>query len=327
MSVTLLTEVFSLLNVTDQEILLKLKPYETAQLLHEALLKRVGVLAPFKGALAEERVSTLLSPTQDIVNTNINSLRGITFEHEIVSKTSFSTDVKVMSKGKVIYVEVKNYKDSVPQKEVDKFYRDIDTKVNIHGALFIGGPTSFKMHNGLPVLFIESDILLTQSLEILFSLDRRVPTQDTIKRILDSMDDISSMHKTIDDMSTSFNKSIGELKKTLILFQERCRGLEVIYEETFDMSSLHRHPCHLTNNKELFNFVTQLINNGQGTPVITGSSIEMPDLKVGLLKTKTTLTFPAKKIPVNMDNFKMTKGKITIDLTIDTLQDIRYMLI
>ena len=312
----ILTQAFELLNESDKSILSNLKPIEISQLLHGVLIKKVGILPTFKGQLLENRVSNILEP------------QTIQSEHHIVAKTPASTDIKVLRDNKVIYVEVKNYQGVVPQKEIDKFYRDLDTKINIHGAIFIGSKTGFNMHHGLPVLFITNDNLLNEAIEILLALDKRNPTKDTIRRIMESMDGLSLMTKTIDDMTLSFNKSINELRKSLIIFQERCKSLEIEYEENIDLNILYQQKCHLVDNDELYKFILEIFDSKTDIKKMSTSIVlTRKNLKANLLKTKTSLTFEPKDKSIfskmDIDSFKYSKGLITIDLSVELLPIIR----
>jgi hypothetical protein len=159
----------------------------------------------------------------------------------------------------------------------------------------------------LPVLFIPSDGLLIECIQLLGSLNTSFDNKKVIK-LLDAMDDITKMITIIEDMSIAFNKGRNEILKRLFLFQERARL--IIEKDNFTLTNLETKDCHLTRNNDLFSFVMSLKPDSIKDNVILGGNF-----RVEMLATKSKFVFKPNDIAAFKDEECLLKGgEITIAL-------------
>jgi hypothetical protein len=294
------------LNETDRSYLNKLKPQEMAQIIHEALMPKLAMLPGVKGALLENYISSLID--------------SIKYQVQNVTKRPHSADLKVSNGIKVVYVEIKNYNYNVPQAELDKFYRDIDLKANINGALFVGTPyNKYVEHNGTHIFFLKDGTLINEVLDILFNLNITATKAD-IAKIIESMDDVVELITVVDSMRENFLRDSDKIRSKLLIFRERCKAITLKAENvSIDeiKNKLQTWDNHLTKNPDLYKFIMNLLSKSNKSISLSGDGkyINFGDITVKLMATKTKIILPIAYVNINkLTDYSLNDRKVSFDL-------------
>lgn len=147
--------------------------------------------------------------------------------YELDIKQSHAGDMIARRFGKSVMVEVKNYTSAVPYKEVEKFYRDLDTNVAINGGLFIslksqitkvGKVIHLTKRNHQYALFLvnpDRDLLLSM-IGLLFDINeyRSIDGErlaSEIERLNELRTNITMMQASAADLKSNVDKGLDSL--------------------------------------------------------------------------------------------------------------------
>ena len=243
--------------------------------------------------------------------------------YELDIKQSHAGDMIVKRFAKSVMVEVKNYTTAVPYKEVEKFYRDLDTNATISGGLFVslksqitkvGKVIHLTKRNHQYVVFLvnpDRDLLLSM-IGLLFDINEyRVMDGD---QLISEIDKLNELRTSIGSMQTSaidlkanvdkgldsliqqinqleyrFGKTITKLTKSVSCVTD-CSGMtndkvmECILSKFADSA--------LVKSEEHKSYLTKYIQRFDlGECLIKGKAVTWKSgHSVNPLKTKTTIT-------------------------------------
>ena len=141
-----------------------------------------------------------------------------------------------------IIIDVKNYKNTVPSKEIDKFYRDIKLNYSIHGGILLSLNSKitgiskiidfnkYATNNGnIPIIFIKSNAneVICEMIKLIFHMieikdvnrNTILDEEEVIKTINDLNDDIQLITKCRDNLHNSkmdIEKSLNSIMFNLM---------------------------------------------------------------------------------------------------------------
>jgi hypothetical protein len=140
-----------------------------------------------------------------------------------------------------IIIDVKNYKTTVPTKEIDKFYRDITLNYDIHGGILLSLNSKivgskiidfkkYSTNNGnIPIIFIKSDKneVICEMIKLIFHMieikdinrNTILDEEELINTINELNDDIQLITKCRDNLQNSkmdIEKSLNEIMFNLM---------------------------------------------------------------------------------------------------------------
>jgi hypothetical protein len=132
-----------------------------------------------------------------------------------------------------ILIDVKNYKTTVPQKEVDKFYRDIKLNSNYNGGLLLSLNSKivgfskiiefkdvYSNNNLLPLVFVKSSQpeTICEIIKLLFHTIEIKETDDTVINkdgLITTISELSDQIQLITDCRTNLQNSKSMLEKNI----------------------------------------------------------------------------------------------------------------
>lgn len=189
-----------------------------------------------KGIQGEQQVQEILERTYLVKNVTRFSKTG-----DLIVKRKPNRGTRHPQK---ILVEVKNYQGMVPAKEVEKFYRDLQTNANFSAGVMISLHSDItgvrnvelqiaRLDRDVPVMFVSSDhpdVILT-TVEMMFAIissklwqdDVRARMQDTIGQVYEKLHELSEV---LGSMSTSRNL----LEETRNILN---RNLQALYHKMY----------------------------------------------------------------------------------------------
>lgn len=265
------------------------------------------------GIIGEKEVEKMLEERYTVENT---------------AKTGKCADLLVTVNGVRILVEVKKYSSSVPTKEIDKFYRDIDANSSISGGVLISLTSKItginKMMeyrhvnvngNNIPVVFISlNNIPYHVSKECVYasiytilcevnSRNKYIDVDDNIayaiNNIDSNLDHLSRtrllIHETQDVISKQFTKLIQQVLSAEINIKNSMNRLKskVDVIDIENKSNTFEEKQKLISscnlNKELSNLLSNLIEKLNCKLYKTKNVIFTDDKKISIKFTKTTV--------------------------------------
>ena len=217
------------------------------------------ILTNFGYAIKSESVSSMYTSTNinDKLYTTTSTNIGIIGENEVAeilqekytlkntTKTGKSGDFILLDGNNRILIEVKKYSGTVPSKEIDKFYRDIESNGSINASIFISLTSKivginrciYYTHqyvNGeeLPIIFVtlqslditNSKLILSTVVDILLveieskrkSINVGQKICSAINQLDTNMDFLSNCRLTIHETQTTMNKSFGKIIQQIL---------------------------------------------------------------------------------------------------------------
>ena len=189
------------------------------------------------GANGEEYVANILSKDFLVKNT---SKKGYTGDLLVSSKISNKKNIR----GNIL-TEVKNYSNSVPYQEVEKFKRDLRLNSNIKGGLFISLNTKIQNIDEsflfttldtqiIPIIYLCSSdpILIKSSIDILWSyIEITVSNQNKEELNNQNLEKINNKISKISDLLNSLSISRNIINETREILQKQ---LNKIYESVLN---------------------------------------------------------------------------------------------
>lgn len=145
--------------------------------------------------------------------------------YELDIKQSHAGDMIVKRFAKSVMVEVKNYTTAVPYKEVEKFYRDLDTNATISGGLFV----SLKSQ----ITKVSKIIHLTKRNHqyVLFLVN---PDRDTLISMIGLLFDINEYRVIDGDQLISETDKLNELRTSIRSMQTSATDLKANVDKGLD---------------------------------------------------------------------------------------------
>jgi hypothetical protein len=176
------------------------------------------------GLAGEQSVIDLLSPV-----------------YELDFHKSHSGDIIAKRDGKPIMIEIKNYVNTVPYKEVEKFYNDLDSRSTTIAGIFIslkspitkiGKSIFLAKHNHQYVLFLvkpSSEVVLSM-MNLLYSIaEHRSVNPD---RLSVEIDKLEEMRFSITTLRSALSESKSAMLKCLDSSVQQIDILEYRFGET-----------------------------------------------------------------------------------------------
>jgi hypothetical protein len=133
-----------------------------------------------------------------------------------------------------IIIDVKNYKTTIPQKELDKFYRDLKLNSNIHGGLLlslnarivgVSKIIDFRELNtdkgNIPITFIKSSMpeIICEVIKLLFHTieNKDLNSNEIIHKdeLISTINELSDQIQLITDCRNNLQNSKHELERNL----------------------------------------------------------------------------------------------------------------
>ena len=164
-----------------------------------------------KGQIGESKVFntlTMLFPKNEIEDTHSTPNRGDFIIH--------------LNNDKKILIDNKDYKNNVPKKEIDKFYQDIETNVDVHGGILMSNTSGIakKEDFGIEIVAGKPVIYLYHT----NNNDSKIKSAvDMISSIIQSEGiDFSNVEiaKKIKDYASNLKKKIAKIRRDLKKHEE-----------------------------------------------------------------------------------------------------------
>lgn len=178
------------------------------------------------GQLGEAEVHAYLSELYEVMDT---------------TKRGHAGDFIIIVNGLRILIEVKNYSRNVPTKEVDKFYKDIDSNSSVDGGLFISLRSGISnisesftfirktfRNTPIPLVFISNrsdvlyittaiDIILTDIQSCRLRREADIDIMNVANNLLNSVDILSQTKMILNDLQLNMNKQILRATEQVII--------------------------------------------------------------------------------------------------------------
>lgn len=265
------------------------------------------------------------------------------------SKQSYSGDFQIEYGHSKMMIEVKNYSTKVPTKEVNKFYRDIETS-QCDCALFISlnseitKKNSFEIElldrNGkrIPCAFITfpTKEFISQIVKVCFGLtsinmiDDMKKVEKLIHKIKDTVGRFTVIESQLCIARESLSKSIVYLSKEVMMMNDYINEIlsklstNTEYDIAYDVESV----LSIVPSKfiELVKLIINKATMGSGdVPTqekiqFTQKQIKFGEYELELLKTKVTFITSRDLIPKPFMTYK--SGKWYIPVSNETIPDI-----
>lgn len=236
--------------------------------------------------------------------------------YELQFNVAHKGDIIVKKDGRSLMIEVKNYSNTVPYTEVDKFYGDLDCNTSYIGGIFISLKSKiskinkslyFTKHNNQYVMFlsISDKNTILSMISLLFEIGcytsvdcgkliHAINDLDDIKSCMSTCMNVFSESKTIFDknyntfarkmesLNEKFSSLIGNLA-SYIETNEIVGDLDDITKlivDKFPDSLAAKTQSHLRYISKFSSKVKNIKNK---------STIECDDFRADLLKTKTNI--------------------------------------
>jgi len=297
-----------LCNISDDEIIAILKDkyntktvkqpvVQTTQLGMQSIAQSTAKSSVSLGVEGEQQVINVLSPL-----------------YELQFNAAHKGDMIVKKDGRSIMIEIKNYTNTVPYTEVDKFYSDLDCNASYIGGIFVSLKSkiskidkaiSFTKHNNQYVIFLsatDTNTLLAMT-SLLFEIG--CYTSVNCNKLVTAINDLDEIRSCINTCTNVFAESKALFDKNYNLFARKMESLnekfnklivnltsyietnetvaevaEALILERFPESLAAKNSIHMKYIRCFCKNVTNIKNK---------STIECGDVKVDLLKTKTYL--------------------------------------
>jgi hypothetical protein len=275
------------------------------------------------GIIGEKEVEKMLEERYNVENT---------------AKTGKCADLLVTLNGVRVLVEVKKYSSSVPTKEIEKFYRDMDANSSINGGVMISLTSKItgisKMMeykhiningNSIPVVFISlcnipyqvtKECIYASIHTIICEVDSRskyIDIDDNIAHAVNNIDNnldyLSQtrliIHETQDIITKQFTKLTHQVLSAEINIKSSMERLKskVNVMEIENVSSTFEETQKLIAsfnlNKELSNLLSVVIKKLDCELFKTKNIIHTEDKKISIKLTKTSIKVTIKCVLQN----------------------------
>lgn len=222
----------------------------------ESLIKQIQLqqaqVSSIKGGISESYIQDLLAKQYIVVDTTKTGRSGdiiIRERHEGLSDGENGIGPKIM-------IELKNYKTTVSRDEVTKFYRDIDAKGGLSGAIFLSlhskivGKEMFEysMYNGIPIMFLSTNMetLILAIIRIMFNqINHKVSIyrmgdmlEERLNSISDQLDNFSTARSLLMEMNNTLQRHTNRIHETILTAEIRVREQLLLIDKELEKTTV-----------------------------------------------------------------------------------------